>query len=274
MRKMPEEQPSRYIPPTKSCITFNSSFDKLAYFLGTTEELYAKQVKILEWQVRVARKELPQLEKQMDEFLEKSRLSKADEKRFNKIRSRVEHLSDIDIFVPVQMKLFRQFPELVRILGLTYLVAIFKGYLADIIEEILLANPDALKSGKQLSAEEVLTRGGWKQIIRYLAEREAEEIENASFQKVTEYFDDKFKINLNTSVVSPENIIEILATRNIHIHNKGVVNQHFQKLVKGSTLRLGTYKRITRGYLQYANNCITTIVSFIDTEARTKYLAN
>lgn len=271
---MPEKVTTPYIPPTKSYITFDSNFDNLAYFIGTTEEWYAKQVKMLGWRVRVARRDLPQLERQMDEFLKKSRLSKADEKRFNKIGSKVEDLTDIDIFVPVQMKLFRQFPELVRILGLSHLVTIFEGYLTDIIQEILLAHPDTLKSGKQLTAEEVLILGGRKQIVRYLAEKEVEELQRSPFQKVVKYFDDKFNINLNASVVSPEQITEILATRNIHIHNKGVVNRRFQKLVKSSTLKLGTYKRITREYLQYANNCITTIVSFIDTEARTKYLAS
>ena len=39
---MPEKQRPRYIPPTKSYMTFDSNFDKLAYFLGTTEEWYAK----------------------------------------------------------------------------------------------------------------------------------------------------------------------------------------------------------------------------------------
>ena len=231
-------------------------------------------MRILGWRVRVARRDLPQLERQMDEFLRKSRLSKADEKRFNKIGSRLEDLTDIDIFVPIEMRLFRQFPELIRILSLSHLVTIFEGYLVDIIQEILLAHPDTLKSGKQITAEEMITLGGRKQIVRYLAEKEVEELQHSSFQKVVKYFDDKFNINLNTSVVSPEQIIEILATRNIHIHNKGLVNQCFQKLVKGSTLRLGSYKRITREYLQHANSCITTIVSFIDTEARTKYLAS
>lgn len=271
---MPENQPPQYVPPSKSYRTFESSLDKLAYFLGTTEELYARQMRILRWRVRLARKELPQLEKRMDEFLAKSRLSKADEKRFNKIGSMVENLTDIDIFVPVQMQLFRQFPELIRILGLSHLVTIFEGYLGDIIQEILLAHPDILKSGKQLTAEEVLTLGGRKEMVAYLAEKEVEELQHSPFQKVVKYFDDKFNINLNASIVSPEQITEILATRNIHIHNRGVVNQRFRKLVKGSPLRLGAYKRITREYLMDSISSIETLVRFIDTEARTKYLAS
>jgi hypothetical protein len=271
---MSEKQPSQHIPPTRSYVTFNSNMDKLAYFLVATEEMYDKQAKILRWRARAARNELPKLERQMDEFLKKSGLSKADEKRFNKIGSRVEYLTDIDIFAPATLEQFRQFPEFFRILALSHLVTIFRGYLTDIVQEIFLAHPDALKSSKQLTSEEVLAQGGWKQIISYLAEREAEEVENSSFPKVVEYFGDKFNINLNASVVSPEQITEILATRNIHIHNKGIVNRHFLKLVKDSTFRLGAYKRITKTYFDNAASCVETIVRFIDFEVRAKYLVN
>jgi len=261
-------------PYSASYRTFDSSLWKLAYFLGTTEEWYDKQARILKRQVQVARKELPQLEIRMSELFEKYRLSNADEELIGELGERLDDLTDIEIFVPMEAKRFRQFTELIRILGLTYLVAIFKGYLVDIVEEILLAHPDALKSGRQLTAEEVLTQGGWKQIISYLAEREVEELENASFQKVAKYFDEKFNINLHAVGVSAEKITEILATRNIHIHNKGIVNQQFQKLVKNSTLRVGTYKSITGKYLADSISIIDTLVKFIDTEVKAKFLAS
>lgn len=271
---MEKKKPPRTILYSESRRTFESNLDKLVYFLGTTEGWYEKQVRILERQVRAARRELPQLEMQIDKFLEKSGLSKADEEWFTELAEKVEDLTDIDIFVPMEAKMFRQFSELIRILGLTYLVTVFKGYLVDIVREILITHPDALKSKRELTAEEVLAQGGWKQIISYLAGKEGEKLENDSFQEVAEYFDDKFNINLNAAGASAEKITEILATRNIHIHNKGMVNQHFRKLVKGSTLRVGTYKSITRGYLRDSIGYIATIVKFIDTKVKTKYLAS
>lgn len=259
---------------TESYRTFESSHDKLIYFLGSTEVWYDKQVRILRRQVRAAREELPQLEIQMHELLKESRLSKAEEEQFTKIAERVDDLSDIDIFVPMEAKMFRQFPELIRILGLIYLVTIFEGYLVDIVREILLAHPDALKSGKQLTAEEVLAQGGQKQIINYLAEKEVEELLYSSFPDVVKYFDNKFKINLDNSRVSSGDIMEIFATRNIHIHNKGMVNQRFKQMVKGSTLKIRTYKSITRGYLRDSISSIRNLVEFIDIEAKTKYLSS
>ena len=222
---MKGKQQSRYVPPTRSYITFRSNFEKLALFLGTTEELLNKHVRILKWRARVARRDLPKLERQMEEFLNKSKLSKAAEKRFNKIGSKIEDLADIDIFVPIQMKLLHQFPELNRILGLIYLVAVFEGYLSDIVREILLTHPEALKSNRQLTVEEVLAQGGKKQMLNYLVEKEIDDLLYKSFPDVSKYFNEKFKINLNDSEIPAENVVEIQATRNIHIHNKGVVNE-------------------------------------------------
>lgn len=271
---MEKKKPPRSIPYSESRRTFESNLDKLVYFLGATEGWYEKQVRILERQVRAARRELPQLEMQIDKFLKKSGLSKADEEWFNELAEKVDDLTDIDIFVPTEAKIFRQFSELIRILGLTYLVTIFEGYLIDIVREILITHPDALKSKRQLTAEEVLTQGGREQIISYLAEKEVEELLYRSFPDVVEYFDSKFTINLNTSGVSAEKITEILATRNIHVHNKGMVNQRFRQLVKDSSLRVGTYKSITREYLKNSISHIATIVKFIDTKVKTKYLAS
>jgi hypothetical protein len=253
--------------------TFESNLHKLAYFLGTTETWYEKQVRVLGNQLRKARGELDQVETEMDELGEKSRLAKADERRLGKLMDRADDLTDIDIFVPQERKLFRQFPELVRVLGLLYLVAIFESYLVDIVREILLTCPDALKSGRQFTAETIIKLGEQKQIINYLAEKEVEKLPYKSFPAVVNYFGKKFNINLNASGVLVENIVEILTTRNIHVHNRGIVNQQYLELVRGSTLKVGAYKSITRKYLRDSIDSISTLVEFINTEVQRKYFA-
>ena len=251
--------------------TFESNLTKLAYFLGTTERWYEKQVRVLGDRLRKARKELDQVEREMNGFGEKSRLAKTDERRLERLMDRAEDLTDIHMFVPLERKLFRQFPELVRVLGLLYLVAIFESYLVDIVRAILLTCPDTLKSGRQFTAETIIKLGDQKQIISYLAEEEVEDLKG--FSDVVSYFDEKFNINLNASGVSVENIVEILATRNIHVHNRGIVNQRYLKFVRGSTLKVRAYKPITREYLRDSIDSISTLVEFINTEVQGKYFA-
>mgnify|MGYP001112910043 CR=1 FL=1 len=253
--------------------TFESSLQKLAYFLGTTEGWYEKQVRVLGDRLRKARKELDQVEREMDGLGEKSRSAKTDKRGLERLMDRADDLTDVHIFVPLERKLFRQFPELVRLLGLLYLVAIFESYLVDIVREILLTCPDALKSGRQFTAEAIIKLGEQKQIISYLAEKEVDDLLYKSFPDVVNYFDEKFSINLNASGVSVENIVEILATRNIHVHNRGIVNQRYLELVGGSTLKVGVYKPVTREYLRDSIGSISTLVEFINTKVQRKYFA-
>jgi len=261
---------------TKIYRTFESNLDKLAYFLGTTESHYEKQVRVSRRQVRIARRELPQVEMQLDkltENMDRSRLSKAEEKQFNKLAEKEEDLADIDIFVPMEAKLFRQFSELIRILGLSHLVTILEGYLADVVREIFLVHPDALKSARELTTEAVLNLGERKQIVSYLAEKETDELFYKSFPDVVNYFSKKFNITLDDSGVSTERIVEIMATRNIHVHNMGIVNRRYLESVKDGKLKLGAYKSITREYLRVSFDSIRTLVKFIDAEVQRKYLS-
>lgn len=256
--------------------TFESNLYKLAYFLGTTEEWYGKQVRILRKQVRKARKELSQVEIELGKLLEKmdrSKLSKVEEKRLDELEGRAEDLADIDMFVPTDAKLFRQFSELIRILGLSHLVTIFEGYLADVVREIFLVHPEALKSAKKLTAETVLNLGERKQIVSYLAEKETKKLLYKSFLGVVNYFSKKFNISLDDSGVSAERIVEIMATRNIHVHNKGVVNRRYLESVKDSKLKVEAYKSITSEYLRVSIDSIKTLVKFIDAEVQRKYLS-
>jgi len=271
---MAKKKPSPSRLHTESYRTLEHNLYKLAYFLGTTEQWYGKQARILAKQLRLAKKELPVVEIEMDRLVKRSKLSQADEKRFAELAERVDDLTDVDIFFPTELKLFRQFSELIRVLGLSYLVTIFEGYLVDIVREILLAHPDVLKSGRQLTAETVLDLGGQKQIVSYLAEREVEELLYRGFPDVVNYFDKKFNINVNASGVSAGEMVEILATRNIHVHNRGMVNRRYLESVRDSRLKVGAYKSITREYLKDSINSIRTLVQFIDTEVQRKYFAN
>jgi hypothetical protein len=152
-------------------------------------------------------------------------------------------------------------------------VTIFEAYLADIVREIFLVHPEALKSARQLTAEAVLNLGKRKGILSYLAEKETEELLYKSFAGVVDYFSKKFNINLNGSGIADDRVVEIMATRNIHVHNMGIVSRRYLESVNDSKLKVGAYKPITREYLRDSIASIRTLVQFIDAEVQRKYLS-
>jgi len=119
----------------------------------------------------------------------------------------------------------------------------------------------------------VLSLGGRQEIVSYLAEREVDELLYKSFPDVIKYFDKKFNINLNASGTSSADIVEIMATRNIHVHNRGLVNRRYLDLVKGSKLKVGAYRSITRKYLKESIGSVNSLAKFIDAEVQRKYSA-
>jgi len=268
-RKQPNSEPE-----TKIYWLFGSNLHMLAYFLGTTEKWYEKQVRVLEKKVQKARKDLSQAGMELEKLGEKmdhSGLSEVEEKQMDELIDKVEDLGDADLFMPIEADRFCQFSDLIRVLGLVYLVAIFEGYIADIVRKILLAYPGMLRSGRQLTAETVFNLGGRKRVMSYLAEREAEKLR--SFPDTVNYFNKKFDINLNDSGVSAERVVEIMATRNIHVHNGGKVDHQYLELVKGSKLKVGAYKSITSKYLQASFDSIRVLIDFINAEVQRKYFA-
>lgn len=270
VKTMEEHRPSKRAS-SKCYATFLDNLYKLANFLGETEQWYEKQVKILTKQATVARRELHFVELEMNKLEKKSKLSKAEEKKLGRLMERADDLVDIDIFSPREARTFRKFREFIRILGLSYLITIFEGYLVDIVREILLAYPSKLESGTQLSAETVLKMRGQKQIIRHLVEHEIDDFSHKSFPKVVKYFRRKFSINLNASSVSIDQMKEIFETRHIHVHNRGKVSRQYLRSIRDSKLKLGHYKSVTRNYLRNSINLIINTVQFIDTEVQIKY---
>lgn len=258
---------------TKSYLVFNSSLWNLVYFLGVTEKLFTTRVKTIKKNVRNVRIKLPQLENKLEDLVEKSsshKLSSKEEDLLIKIDEKIYDYLDIDVLAPMEIKSYRQFVDLIRVFGLIYLVAIFKGYITDIVEEIFKIHLDIMKSTKSLSSKIKDTQFSHKQNNSDFTEKIVRYLESARYLDVANYFKTNFTIDLTKSRVESEKIIEIISSRNIHIHNKGIIDQRFCKNVKDSTLKKGTYKRITQKFLINSIKNIDTIVKFIDSEVKKK----
>lgn len=268
MAKKKEASPGRL--GTEPYRTFESNLDKLAYFVGTTEQWYERQAKKLRKRATKASSELDRVELEMEQLVAaKTRLPKDEEQLLETLQDRASDLFDIEIFAPMEAELFHEFAEMIRQLSLVYLVAIFEAYVVDVIRDILLVCPDALKSGKKVTYEEVLENR--EQVVTFLAEKEVGELLYKAFPDMAKYFNEKFNIDVSDSEVSTEAIVEILETRNIHIHNKGIVNRKYLKRVQDSKFKLGYYRPITQDYLKDAIDLVSRQARFINNKVQEKY---
>lgn len=214
---------------TNSFRIFNDNLLNITWFLATTENYYSRRVNKLRLRLRRSQSELPEIVKELDKLVSgigTRKPTKVEENRIAELDDKVYELSDDHFVIPMLVGQFRQYPDLVRILGLIYLVTIYEGYLSDIKQEISSVRHD-------------LNRREFKAICK-----------------------------------QPKKIIEITRTRNIHIHNKGIIDEKYLNLVRDNKWKDGMYKKITRKYLRDSIDSIRAHVEFIEGEVKRLYFEN
>ena len=221
---------------------FTSNLDNLRLFVSASEQLYEEAAEKLLKRARKASGELEKVEKEMTPLdMQKTKLSKSDEHLYESLDDKADDLLGKAMVSEMLEKSFKQFPKLVRRLSLVYLVTIFEAYISDIIEEILLVRPGALKPANKLN---------------YAA-----------------YLNNKFDIDVSDLRVNAEAIVEIRATRHIHIHNKGIIDEKYIKQVKDSEFKFGDYRPVTQDYLKDSIDLVHRLAKFINEKVQEKYFS-
>jgi len=87
-------------------------------------------------------------------------------------------------------------------------------------------------------------------------------------------FNQDWKIDLKSSGVPLDKVIEIRARRNIWVHNKGVINQQYIDMVGGDTShKRERVAKITYKYLAESEATLNKLAVYIHKVAHEKYYA-
>lgn len=151
------------------------------------------------------------------------------------------------------------------------LVDNFNKYLVDIIEEILLIKPEILSSSEQtISTEEVLKIGDYNNLIHYLIEKKIHSLSNKGLEDIKRWCDNK-GIPFDVKQNAVPTIKEILATRNIIVHNRCLVDKAYINIVGKTAFSEGEKREIKLSYLNKAYDSLTKVVFDTDLMVIKKY---
>lgn len=201
------------------------------------------------------------------------------------------------------------FERLRLMLSIVHLVTVFEAYLLDTVREILHACPQALKTGRQLTYREVFSFDDMESLRSFAIDREVEKLGYKSYQDMAKYFAERFNIdfsrlrftgktNLDEEDVlalvrgglligdegdggnsPPEGmrinqgaVVEVFATRNILVHNQGIVNQVYLDAVPDSPLRLGELRPLSDEYFRNALGILVVLADAIEDKVVQKYV--
>jgi len=103
----------------------------------------------------------------------------------------------------------------------------FNCYLSDVLTLVLLSCPDALKSKKSVTYEEVLDCPSRDDVVRLLATKAVDALGHKGFDEVKRFLTDRLGISVSADADAEKTVREAIAVRNIVVHNRGRVNARF-----------------------------------------------
>lgn len=163
------------------------------------------------------------------------------------------------------------YPHLASKMAFVYLIATFDAYLSDIFEVVILNRPAILKSKKQISYEKILEFSSTSDLIQYLAKRELNELSYKSIKDQADFYSERFGLALEDSGVSISELIEMHTTRNVLVHNNGVVNHIYLEQLPSTTYKLGDELLVDSTYFYSVALRLDKVVEFISIHLNNKF---
>ena len=155
-----------------------------------------------------------------------------------------EVLMQLDLILNRRIKSDRnkQFGEVIQ---LTQVISFIENYLLDSLRLLYHAFPDSLRTDKKITHSEVLECVSIEDVQRKLIDKEIHEISYKSIKQQLESISKTFNIQFNFSGDFLKELNEYKETRNIHMHNKGLIDREF--MLKTGTINIyqvGSYKHL------------------------------
>jgi hypothetical protein len=264
-------------------VRLNSMLDKflaevnaLEMFLGSKiiseegTELKQKQSSLINIGYINNAKFLPQIDKALDESVVKQYTDtisvdfEGDGNLTYFVKSALIHFKELAIR---EQQLQNRIENMQVALALNYLIAIFDAMIIDFTRELLKKEPSLLISTlnpkeaaeKKITYEEVFKVKNLNEIVDSLIESRLLNFGYGSIDEQVKFLKRCLKGNFLPPEVSEDALIEMRATRNIFTHNKGIVNEIYNSIVKDSKFKMDEYRKVDK---EYFNKCSFLCVNF------------
>jgi hypothetical protein len=117
----------------------------------------------------------------------------------------------------------------------TDMVNNFLCYLSEILQEVVRKRPEVLRSKETLTTHEVLQFGRINDLVAYIADKKVSDLSYGSLGGLREFMTDRLGVEMFQSDHEHMLLTVFIELRNIHTHNRGVVNELFLKRVHTNT---------------------------------------
>lgn len=141
----------------------------------------------------------------------------------------------------------------------------FLYYISDILLEIYCSKPELLND-KQIKFYEITQSHNITEIIRNYAERVVYNKMHDPFNNIVQTFVNTFKIQICQDKSQQKSISNTIETRNLLVHNNGIINSKFLKKTKFKLTR-GKKIKITKDHFKKVDDILFGAALRTDTQA-------
>ena len=163
-----------------------------------------------------------------------------------------------------RVQYLRSNSQLLLELFVTRLMDNFNTYLSDIVGEAFKAKPEILRYKETVRLDQLMKFDTIESFLQDLIDQEVTNISFLGFAPLEEWLQKRMGLKLTPSPQDRDAIIEFIETRNVFVHNHGVIGHKYLNAVRGTKFKLGEYRKIDVDYLHQAHTTLGNIVSWVD----------
>lgn len=177
----------------------------------------------------------------------------------NPLQMTREKFESVCLWAELENRVKDKYPQIINIMSLIYVVALFDGYLLDIIKFCLLKRKEIIRSlpKRELKYEEIFQFNDMNDLQSYVIEKIISDLGYGNIKGKFDFINNKLKIKLDEYEPQINKLNELYATRNLLVHDKGIVNQIYIKAVPDTRFKPGDIRPIDDEYL---NDSIETMI--------------
>jgi len=154
---------------------------------------------------------------------------------------------------------------------LTKTAEFFLKYLADLLSLVFRTKPDTLKSGEHETLEFILGFTDVRELVDAIAEKKVERLSFVGTRELSDFFRDRLGFSLTEDDQEMLRLIGVIETRNVIVHNRGIVSKLFKQRLPHHPGALGSKVKVD--YETVLGDCsfVENLAFDIDTRAVLKW---
>jgi len=103
----------------------------------------------------------------------------------------------------------------------------FHCYLSEALQEVMLKKHEVLKSNERITTEEILQFTRMKDVRSFLADRKVSELSYGGLRQARDFLSERLGVEMFATDEQERLLTIFVELRNIHTHNRGIINQLF-----------------------------------------------